>query len=131
MIKDAVFWNVGTILSFQLGYQDAIFLQEVFWGSDTITAQDIMNLPKYDVYLKLLIQGMPSSVFSATTLAPFRWQSKNTEHQQGIDTILRVSREKYTRPRVLVEKKIKDFAQKILEEEKVFQKEKPQKKKSS
>ena len=82
-----------------------------------------MNLSKYDVYLKLLIDGMPSPVFSATTLPPLRERMQVPE-EQDIETILRVSREKYTKPRAVVEKKIGDFARKILEEEKVFQKEK-------
>jgi Zn-dependent M32 family carboxypeptidase len=86
-----------------------------------------MNLSKYDVYMRLLIDGMPSPVFSATTLPPLRDREK-IEEEQGRETILRVSREKYAKPRSLVEGKIAQFAKKVIQEEKVWQEEKAKRK---
>jgi len=62
-VKDAVFGNVGTTISFQVGASDAHLLKEVFGGE--IEEQDLVNIKKYSVYLKQLIDGMPSPTFSA------------------------------------------------------------------
>ncbi len=122
-VQGAVFWNVGTLASFQVGYHDATVLSEVFGGEDVITPQDLTNLRKYDIYTKLLIDGMPSTVFSATTLAPLHSRIE-TPQEQSRDVILKVSREKYTKKREFVEKKIFEYAAKISEDEKKFMKEK-------
>ena len=61
-----------------------------------------MNLPKYDIYTKLLINGMPSPVFSATTFPPLRSLS-TIDSEQDIAVIRRVIREKYTKPRESIE----------------------------
>ena len=106
-----------------MGYHDATVLSEVFGGEDVITPQDLTNLRKYDIYTKLLIDGMPSPVFSATTLAPLHSRIE-TPQEQSRDVILKVSREKYTKKREFVEKKIFEYAGKISEEEKKFLKDK-------
>ena len=65
-IRHAVLGNSGTLISFRVGAEDAGFLakecQSVF------TAQDLINLPNYNMYLKLMVDGMPSRPFSADTL---------------------------------------------------------------
>ena len=106
-----------------MGYHDATVLSEVVGGEDVITPQDLTNLRKYDIYTKLLIDGMPSPVFSATTLAPLHSRIE-TPQEQSRDVILKVSREKYTKKREFVEKKIFEYAGKISEEEKKFLKDK-------
>jgi hypothetical protein len=65
---------------------------------------------------------MPSPVFSATTFAPLH-QRMEVPEQQSRDVLLRISREKYTKKREFVEKKIAEYAMKITEEEKKYQKE--------
>ncbi|MBS9784452.1 hypothetical protein KGV55_03815, partial [Candidatus Gracilibacteria bacterium] len=65
---------------------------------------------------KLLIDGMPSSVFSATTFSPIL-DRIDAPAQQSKDVILKVSRQKYTKSKSLVEKKIFDTVKKIQEEE--------------
>lgn len=65
-IRDAVFGNVGTLISFRVGPQDAKYLEEEFEPS--FLAHDLMCLPKYNVYLKLMIDGVVSKPFSASTL---------------------------------------------------------------
>jgi len=60
-----------------------------------------MNLSKYNIYLKQLIDGMPSGIFSASTFAPHK---KNDEiFKARYDKILQVSREKYSKPKSAVE----------------------------
>ena len=122
-VQWAVFGNVWSLISFQVGYHDALTLAEVCGGEDVITPQDLMNLKKYDIYTKLLIDGMPSWVFSATTYAPLH-ERMEVSPQQTRDVLLKVSREKYTKKKDFVEKKIFENVNKIREEEKKFREEK-------
>lgn len=122
-VQWAVFGNVWSLVSFQVGYHDALTLAEVCGGEDVITPQDLMNLRKYDIYTKLLIDGMPSPVFSATTYAPLH-ERMEVSPQQTRDVLLKVSREKYTKKKDFVEKKIFENINKIREEEKKFREEK-------
>jgi hypothetical protein len=88
----AVFGNVGSLLVFQVGAQDAPTLAEQL-GSPTEPA-DMMMLPKYHAYARLLIDGQPSRPFSMRTIAP--GQMPSDPHRAEI--IRRVSRRRYTRP---------------------------------
>ena len=118
-VQGAVFGNVGTLVSFQVGFHDASKLSEVM-DEEVVLPNDLMNLRKYDIYTKLLIDGMPSPVFSATTLAPIRARLQIPE--QKADVVLKVSREKYSKPVDIVERKILEFNMKVVEDEKKFQK---------
>ncbi len=122
-VQNAVFGNVGTMISFQVWPRDASILKEVFGGETVISTHDLMNLRKYDIYTKLLIDGMPSPVFSAATYWPIRTRMKMPE-EQSKEVLLRVSREKYTKKRDFVEKKIFEYAGKIGDDEKKYRKEK-------
>ncbi len=65
-IKEAVLGNVGTIITFRLGAYDATyFAKEYFPVFDVL---DIINLPNYQIYLKMMINGIPSRPFSAKTI---------------------------------------------------------------
>lgn len=114
---------MGTLVSFQVGFNDARVLSDAYGGEDIIVPADLTNLAKYDIYTKLLIDGMPSPVFSATTLAPIHSRI-DVPPQQSREVLLKVSREKYTKKREFVEKKIFDYATSITEEEKKYRKEK-------
>jgi hypothetical protein len=67
-IRDAVFGNAGTIVSFRVGGADGAFLAREF--APTFVGEDFISLPLYHIYIRLLIDGEPSHPFSATTLAP-------------------------------------------------------------
>ncbi len=67
-IRDAVLGNVGSIVCFRLGQADARFMEKEF--APEFTTYDFVNLANYDIYLKLMIHGMPSKAFSATTILP-------------------------------------------------------------
>ena len=118
-VQGAVFWNVGSLVSFQVGHQDAVVLGDIFGWEEVILPQDLTNLKKYDIYTKLLIDGMPSPVFSATTYAPLHMRIE-VPAQQSRDVLLKVSREKYTKKREFVEKKIFEYAWKIREWEESY-----------
>jgi hypothetical protein len=66
-IRDAVFGNVGTIISFRVGAADASFLSREF--GERFEASDFTSLPRFSVYIRLLIEGETSPAFSATTLS--------------------------------------------------------------
>ncbi|MDQ1344330.1 MAG: hypothetical protein QG650_1051 [Patescibacteria group bacterium] len=119
VVRGAVFGNVGTMVSFQVGYADAKVLSEIM-DEEVVIPNDLQNLRKYDIYTKLLVDGMPSPVFSATTFAPIRDRVEVTEQKR--DVILKVSREKYSKPVELVEKKILEFNTKIVEDERKLKK---------
>ena len=65
-VRDAVLGNVGTLIAFRVGLDDASLLAKAFGGR--FTANDLMNLPNHHIYLRLMIDGAPSRPFSATTI---------------------------------------------------------------
>ena len=66
-IRDAILGNVGTIISFRLGLTDAEILAGEFYP--VFSEGDLINLPNYQIYLKLMIDGVVSQPFSAETLS--------------------------------------------------------------
>jgi len=97
-VRGAVFGNIGTIVCFRIGAADAEFLAKEFYP--TFEEEDLLNLTKYNVYLKLMIDGVASDPFSAITLPPIEGRTNNRTK------ITRVSRERYGKPKELVEEKI-------------------------
>jgi hypothetical protein len=65
-VRDAILGNVGTVISFRLGPVDAEYLEREF--SPQLSAADLINLPNYSVYLKLMVGGVVTKPFSAQTL---------------------------------------------------------------
>ena len=98
-VRDAVFGNVGTLISFRVGAEDAEYLEKEFVPE--FMAQDIVNLAKYNIYLKLMIDGLAGRPFSALTLPPFP-----KDEYSNREKIIKVSREKYSTSRASVEEKI-------------------------
>jgi CxxC-x17-CxxC domain-containing protein len=103
-VRDAVFGNVGTLICFRIGAEDAEFLEKEF--SPDFTASDLVNLGKYNVYLKLMINGLAGRPFSAQTLPPILKQEKSSREK-----IIKVSRERYATPKQAVEEKIARWAE--------------------
>ena len=64
-VRDAILGNVGTLMSFRLGLQDAELMAKEFYPD--VSASDLVNLPNYNFYLKLMIDGAVSKPFSAET----------------------------------------------------------------
>ncbi|PJE76509.1 hypothetical protein COV05_04030 [Candidatus Uhrbacteria bacterium CG10_big_fil_rev_8_21_14_0_10_48_16] len=97
-VRDAVFGNVGTMITFRVGSPDAMFMEAEFMPR--FTPEDIINLPKYNIYIKLLIDGVTSQPFSAITLPPIA-QITNSAQK-----VIKISRERYAQPRSAIEDKI-------------------------
>ncbi len=103
-VRDAVFGNVGTMIVFRVGADDAEFLESEF--DPEFTPQDIVNLPNYKIYLKLMIDGVTSRPFSAKTLPPMI-KSGNKEIEEEV---IRTSRELYCKPKRVVEEEINNWS---------------------
>ena len=97
-IREAIFGNVGTIISFRIGAKDAKYLAREFYP--TFSETDFINLPNYHIYLKLMINGVSSQAFSATTLPPPENKANFKEE------IIKRSRIRYGRPKEEVERDI-------------------------
>jgi CxxC-x17-CxxC domain-containing protein len=111
-VKPAVFGNVGTLVVFRVGAADAEELVKEF--TPTFTEEDIVNLPKYEMYLKLMIDGIASSPFSAIGLPPLRVDERTNNTEKVINN----SREKYASDRESVEEKIMRWHDSYGEDEK-------------
>jgi len=98
-VRDAVFGNAGTMISFRVGAYDAEVLEKEF--APVLTAEDIVNLGKYQIYLKLMIDGASSQPFSATALPPIPLPEKSF-----VSEIIESSRKTFSRPRAEVEEAI-------------------------
>lgn len=98
LVSAAIFGNVGTLTCFRVGAADAEFLAKEFFP--TFTETDLVNLGKYDIYLKLMIDGVASDPFSATTLPPLFKEEDNR------DKVIESSRERYSARKAVVEENI-------------------------
>jgi hypothetical protein len=54
-VRGAVFGNVGTLVTFQVGHEDAKVLAPALGNEELILPDDLMNLAKYQIYTKFLI----------------------------------------------------------------------------
>ncbi len=103
-MRDSIFGNVGTMIVFRVGADDADFLEKEFMPE--FTPEDIVNLPNYKVYMKLMIDGITSRPFSAKTLAPLvKGGNKEIEEE-----VIQSSRANYCRPREDIEREINEWS---------------------
>jgi len=108
-LRDAVFGNVGSMISFQVGSDDAEDLSLQF--EEMVTQNDILSLPKYHAYVRLMIDGISSKPFSVSTLAPPKFE----QDEKRVETIRALSRERYAQKRADVEEKIMRWAASLSE----------------
>jgi len=101
-VRSAVFGNVGTMITFRVGSFDADVLEKEFMPA--FTAEDIVNLDKYQMYLRLMIDGVGSKPFSAMGLPPI---SKETVSFK--DQIIANSRQYFAKKREDVEQEILEW----------------------
>lgn len=102
VVRPAVFGNVGTMIVFRVGATDAEAFEQEF--APVFVIEDLVNLGFAQIYLKLMIDGLSSAPFSATTLPPI--PHPETSYVQEI---IESSREQFTRPRAEVEEIIVKF----------------------
>ena len=97
-VTAAIFGNVGTIIAMRVGAADAEVLEPEF--TPRFLQEDLLNLAKYQMYLKLMVDGVATPPFSADSLPPISQKTGNLEK------VIAVSRERYAEPRALIEEKV-------------------------
>lgn len=102
-VQDAVFGNVGTIVALRVGAPDAEVLEKEF--APVFTANDLVNLAKWTMYLKLMIDGVAPPPFSANTLPPLPRPELSYK-----EDIIKESRQQYAHPVAEVEKQIAEWS---------------------
>jgi len=98
-IRDAIFGNVGTIVAFRIGVEDAEVIAKQM--APVVTDYDLINMPKYTCYVKLLIDNQNPPAFNFNPIPP---EKGNYELAQAIKEL---SRLKYGRDRAVVENEIR------------------------
>jgi len=98
-IRDAIFGNVGTMVSYRIGIDDAEVISEQM--APTVSKYDLLNMPKYTCYIKLLIDNQNPPAFNFNPIMP---EKGNYELAKAIKEL---SRMKYGKDRTTLEREIK------------------------
>lgn len=94
-IRDAVFGNTGTIVSFRIGQNDVESLGKYF--QPTFDTEDLLRVPNYNTIIRTLIGGIPTQPFSMVTLPPL-----GSPNPRLGEALKQLSAAKYGRPRAAV-----------------------------
>jgi hypothetical protein len=103
-VKNAVFGNVGTMVSFRVGVPDANFLQHEF--APTFNEHDLTNIEKYHVYVKTIVNNEPVPPFSMS-LHKDMVKVKARMNPKLAEMIKQLSRLKFGRARDEIEAEMK------------------------
>lgn len=107
-IRDAVFGNIGTIVSFRIGQNDVESIGKYF--QPVFEAEDLLRIPNYNTVVRTLIGGVPTQPFTMATLPQL-----GTPNKRLAVALKQLSAAKYGRPKAIVEKEI--FARMATKEE--------------
>jgi len=106
-VKNAVFGNVGSLIAFRVGVTDANYLQHEF--QPTFNEADLINIDKYNAYVKTLVHNEPVKPFSMD-LTKDMTKVQALRNPQIAQAIIQLSRLKYGRSKELVEAEISERA---------------------
>ncbi len=98
-IRDAIFGNAGTLVSFKIGAEDGEYMAKEF--APVLSEQDVINISNYKAYCKMSINSAPSRPFSLETI-----YDTSQENDKGAQIIKEYCRLKYGRKRVFVDQEI-------------------------
>jgi hypothetical protein len=101
-VRAAVFGNVGTMITFRVGAFDAEILEKEF--APQFTAEDLVNLGFAQIYLKLMIDGVSSMPFSASTMPPIKEPERSYRPE-----VIEMSRKQFAVKRAEVEQNVIDW----------------------
>ncbi|HOZ03420.1 MAG TPA: ATP-binding protein, partial [Candidatus Woesebacteria bacterium] len=102
-VKNAVFGNVGTMISFRVGVPDANFLQHEF--APVFNENDLTNIEKYHVYVKTIVKNEPQPPFSMSLMKDMDKMMARMNPKQA-EMIKKLSQLKYGKDKDEVEKEI-------------------------
>ncbi len=98
-IRDAVFGNMGTIVSFRVGQNDVDILSKYF--QPLFDPDDLLRVPNYNAIVRTLVGGVPTQPFSMLTVPPL-----GKPNPKLMDALKQLSAAKYGRPKAKVEAEI-------------------------
>ncbi len=98
-IRDSVFGNMGTIVSFRVGQNDVEALGKYF--QPTFENDDLLRVPNYNTIVRTLVGGVPTQPFSMATLP-----SLGTPNPRLAAALKQLTAAKYGRPKAAIEKEI-------------------------
>jgi len=111
-VKNAIFGNVGTIVTFQTSFADSEFLSEQFFG-DKESSKMFQDLDKAQILAKLFIQTKSIEPIVASTFAPLY-----TEFSGSFENVKKISQQKWGRSKAVIEEQIvKYFSQSLIMDE--------------
>jgi len=93
-VRDAVFGNVGNLMSFRVGASDAEYLEKEF--APVFTKEDLVNIPNINCYIKMLVNGKVTKPFSMNTY--FEIDKRYPKYPKVRDVIIKIARQVYARP---------------------------------
>ena len=99
-LKDAIFGNVGTMMAYKIGAQDAEDMAKEM--APVFSDQDLINMDKYKGVMKLSIDTQPSRPFSITPVNPYLEEGD----KEAAEAFKQLSRLKYGRDRDFVDREI-------------------------
>lgn len=102
-VKNAIFGNVGSVLAFRVGVTDANYLQHEF--QPTFNESDLINVERYNTYVKTIVGGEPVSPFSMDLTRDMS-EEKRLSNPRVAELIRELSRLKYGRDNAVVEAEI-------------------------
>jgi hypothetical protein len=102
-VKNAIFGNVGTIASFRVGVTDANYIQHEF--QPTFSEADLINVDRFNCYMKTLVNGEPAPPFSLDTTKDIE-EEKKLMNPRVAELVKELSKLKYGRDVHLVEAEI-------------------------
>ncbi|MBU0458353.1 hypothetical protein KKF03_02785, partial [Patescibacteria group bacterium] len=100
-VRTTIFGNIGTIVSFRVGAEDASVLEQEF--NPVFKVRDIINLAVREFYIKMSVKGETRDAFSGTTMDCF------TPEKNNKDAIVDFSRKTFARPRAEVEELLRKW----------------------
>lgn len=102
-VKNAIFGNVGTLVSFRVGVSDANYLQHEY--QPTFTEADLMNIERFNVYIKTIVNNEPVPPFSMD-LTKDMGKLKEIRSAKMAEMVKQLSRLKYGRDKTVVEAEV-------------------------
>lgn len=106
-VKNAVFGNVGTVVSFRVGVTDANYLVHEF--QPTFSEDDLLNVDRFHVYMKTIVNNKPVPAFSMDLTKDME-EMKKQRHPKVAEMIKQLSQLKYGRDKAVIEAEINQRA---------------------
>ena len=106
-VKNAVFGNVGTLISFRLGVTDASYIQREF--QPIFAEADLINIERFHAYMKTIVRNEPVAPFSVD-MTKYMKKIRADANDKIAQAIIQLSRLKYGRPKELVEAEVSQRA---------------------